>query len=289
MLGHEFAGTIETGNDKGLRVAVDPAIPCGTCRLCREGHPNMCERVLFAGHATVDGAMREYIAWPEECLFPLPDSISDADGAMLEPLGVAIHAVDLGRVKPGATVGVFGCGPIGLLIIQVAKAAGAVRIVATDPLLHRLDLALKLGATSVIPAAKGHESAAVIDAAGGHGVDTAFEAAGSNDAVETAFNTVRTGGVVVLAGIPPDDRTSFSASMARRKGLTIMMVRRMKHTYPRAISLVASGVVDVASIVSHRIPMAEYEHAFTIAGNREGHKVIVEPPAISDSMPEDRA
>ena len=277
ILGHEFAGVIESGQDRGLRVAVDPAVPCGACRLCREGHPNICNNVVFAGHGAVDGAMREFIAWPEECLFPLPDSMSDAEGAVLEPLGVAIHALDLGRVKPGAVVGVFGCGPVGLLLIQLAKAAGAVRIIVTDRLGHRLELASRLGATTAILADDGREAAEVLKAADGFGVDTAFEAAGANDAVETAIYSARPGGVVVLAGIPPDDRTGFTASTARRKGLTIMMVRRMKHTYPRAIDLASAGLVDLASIVSHRFPLGEYERAFAVAGNREGHKVILEP------------
>ena len=281
VLGHEFAGVIESGLDRGLRVAVDPAVPCDACRLCRAGHPNMCENILFAGHGTVDGALREYIAWPKKCLFPLPDSMSDTEGAMLEPLGVAIHALDLGRVKPGAAVGVFGCGPIGLLIIQLAKAAGALRIIATDKLEHRLELASKLGATTVIQAEGGREAADVLKAASGIGVDTAFEAAGSNEAVETAVHAARPGGVVVLAGIPPDDRTGFTASTARRKGLTIMMVRRMKHTYPRAIALVEATLVDLASIISHCFPLEEFEAAFAAAGNRTGHKVMIEPHSIA--------
>ena len=276
VLGHEFAGVIASGQNRGWRVAVDPAVPCGACRLCLEGHPNLCLQVVFAGHGTVDGALREFIAWPEICLHPLPDSLSDAEGAMLEPLGVAIHAMDLGRIKPGAAVGVFGCGPIGLLLIQLAKAAGAVRIVATDPLPHRLELAARLGATEVVTAAGGREAAEVLEAAGGLGLDTVFEAAGANEAVETAVSAVRPGGVLVLVGIPPDDRTSFTASTARRKGLTIILVRRMKHSYPRALDLARAGLVDLKSIVSHRFPLTEYEQAFAVARNREGHKVIVE-------------
>src|SRR5699024_692762 len=118
-------------------VAVDPAVPCLRCDLCRDGHPNLCRRIVFAGHGATDGGLRRFLTWPTERLVPLPSALSTADGAMLEPLGVAVHAADLGHVRLGASVAVLGCGPIGLLLIQVARAAGAARVLATDPLPHR--------------------------------------------------------------------------------------------------------------------------------------------------------
>ncbi|HEY9241221.1 MAG TPA: alcohol dehydrogenase catalytic domain-containing protein, partial [Streptosporangiaceae bacterium] len=114
VLGHEAAGVIADGPRRGERVAIDPAIPDGTCRLCRDGYRNLCLHIRFAGHGGQDGAMREFLTWPSELLHPLPDALSDADGAILEPLGVAIHAVDLGHVKLAGTAAVVGCGPIGL-------------------------------------------------------------------------------------------------------------------------------------------------------------------------------
>ena len=143
VLGHEFAGITQDG----LRVAIDPAVSCGHCELCRHGHPNLCENAIFAGHYKTDGALREWMAWNEKALFQIPDAITDAEGAMLEPLGVAIHAVDLGHLKAGMSVGVFGCGPIGLLIIQMAKLAGAARIITTDKLAHRVEAAKRYGAS----------------------------------------------------------------------------------------------------------------------------------------------
>jgi len=110
----------------------------------------------------------------------------------------------------------------------------------------------------------------------GRGVDVAFDAAGTPDAVDAAFAAVSTGGKVVLAGIPDDDKTSFTASSARRKGLTIKLVRRMKHTYPRAIELVSKGLVDVRSIVTHRFPLEQAVEAFRVAERREGLKIIIE-------------
>lgn len=276
VLGHEFAGVIENGERRGERVAVDPAVPCGACQFCLEGNPNLCAALRFAGYETEDGALREYVAWPTRCLYSLPDSLTDADGVMLEPLGVAIHAVDLGHLKTGMTVGVFGCGPIGLLVLQVARAAGATRLIATDKLPHRLEAARSFGATAVFQATDGQESAEVLAATNGRGVDVSFEVAGENEAVETAIAAAKPGGRVILVGIPAEDRTAFTASLARRKGLTIKLSRRMKRVYPRAIRLVESGMVDVRSLVSHRFPLEEFDRAFSIAHRREGFKVVIE-------------
>ena len=272
VLGHEFAGV----SDDGQRVAVDPAIPCGQCDSCEHGHPNLCSNLIFAGHGKTDGALREWLAWSEKSLFPIPDSISDADGAMLEPLGVAIHTVDLGRLKAGMTVGVFGSGPIGLLVIQMAKLSGAANIIATDKLVHRVEAARQFGASHAFLTEDGSELEQIREATHGRGVDVAFEAAGTQGAVDMSFAAVTPGGKVVLAGIPGDDKTSFSASTARRKGLTIKLVRRMKHTYPRAIELVSKGLVDVRSLVTHRFPLGQATDAFRVAERREGLKILIE-------------
>lgn len=283
VLGHEFAGVVEDARSPlyGKPVAVEPAIACLECEFCLEGNPNFCSELRFAGHGEVDGSLREYLAWPERCLFPLPASLSLEDGAMLEPLGIALHAVDLGHVRPGMAAGVFGCGPIGLLILQVARLAGASPIIATDRLPHRLEAALALGATTAILSEEGQENAAVWEATGGRGVAVAFEAAGENPAVETAIEAARPGGRVILVGIPSEDRTEFCASTARRKGLTIKLCRRMKLTYPRAIRLVAQGLVEVRSLVTHRFPLEQAERAFRLAQEREGIKVMINlaPPA----------
>jgi L-iditol 2-dehydrogenase len=231
----------------------------------------------FAGHGAMDGALREKMPWPKSLVHRLPERLSDIEGAMLEPLGVAIHALNLGHVLPGMSVGVFGCGPIGLMLVQLVRAAGASRIVATDRLPQRLDAARSFGATHLIRVDKDQITAKIAAAAGRHGVDIAFEAAGDNDAVESAIGASRPGGKVILIGIPDDDRTAFCASVARRKGLTLKLVRRMKHTYPRAIQMVQSGLVDVRSLVTHRFPLSEYKTAFETAKNREGIKVVIEP------------
>jgi len=277
VAGHEMAGVIRGGARDGVHVAIDPAVPCRACDLCWRGHPNLCRHVAFAGHANRDGGLQRYLSWPDQLLHPLPGGLSDSDGAMLEPLGVAIHSVDLGHVPPGSSVAVLGCGPIGLLLIQVVRAAGARRVVAADPLAHRRLAAERYGADLVLdPAANGYREA-LARFSDGLGVDVAFEIAGNDEAIAAAIDAARPGARVVLAGIPSTENSAFPASMARRKGLTIALVRRMADVYPRAMALVSAGKVDVRNLVSHRFPLADIEAAFTTAVGREGLKVLVEP------------
>jgi L-iditol 2-dehydrogenase len=272
VLGHEIAARTEDD----LRVAVDPSITCGQCKYCREGNPNFCESLSFAGHANQDGALREYMNWPARFCFPLPAELSNADGAMLEPLGVAIHAVDLAHLRVGMRVAVLGCGPIGLLLVQLARLSGARQISATDLLSHRLEAAGALGATDVFRVEKDTVSQEVLATTSHEELDIVFEAAGQNAAVETSIAALKPGGTIILAGIPPDDRTSFTASIARRKGVTFKLVRRMKNTFPRAIQLVQNGMIDVRSLVTHRFPFEQAAEAFKVAVKREGIKVIIE-------------
>ena len=273
--GHELAGVIASGPRAGQRVAVDPAIPCRRCEPCEEGHPNLCPHVVFAGHGT-DGAMRELMAWPEDRLHPVPDSIDDAAAAMLEPLGVAIHAHDLAHTRTAESVVVVGCGPIGLCTIQVAKAAGATPVVAVERLAHRREAAARWADVVLDPAATDYADA-LRAAVGPLGAHTVIECGGNDDAIDLSVAAARPGATVVLAGIPGEERSSFLAASARRKGLTFRMVRRMKEVYPRAIALVEAGLVDVASQVSHTFPLDDAARAFEVACAREGLKVVVAP------------
>jgi L-iditol 2-dehydrogenase len=266
--GHEFAGVIEGGPRHGVAVAVDPALPCRQCEICLGGDLNLCPDVVFAGHGSQDGGLQQYLAWPSWALHPLPAGMTAIDGAVLEPLGVALHALDLGHLRIGSTIAVVGAGPIGLLLAQAARRSGAARVVVVEPLAHRRDAAKRLGADVVLD----------VDEAGDDiGADTVFEMAGTDAAVEIALRAARPGARVVLGGIPDGDRTSFQASMARRKGLTLVLVRRMNEAYPRAIRLVEQGLIDVSSIVSHRYPLEHAAEAFAVAADRQGLKVVIEP------------
>lgn len=275
ILGHEFSAYIETGENKGHLASVDPALPCGECEYCLEGNPNFCLNLSFAGAEGIDGGLREYITWPEKAVFPLPKQFTPEEGALLEPLGIAIHALHLGKVFPGMDVGIFGAGPVGLLAIQMAKAAGAARIFSTDKLSHRLEHAKVCGATDIY-LADGSEAGKIDRATQSRGLDVVFEAAGDDgSAVETAVETAKRGAAVIVIGIPSNDETRFTASISRRKGLTFKIVRRMKNTYPTAIKLVTSGIVNLKSLITHRFSLQEYHEAFETAAKREGIKVFI--------------
>jgi len=272
IMGHEFSALVAglgagvEGLETGQLVAVEPAIPCGVCEPCQHGHPNLCPNVRFCGTPPIDGVFAEYAVMPAENCFPLPEGFSPAEGAMLEPLGVAIHAVGLAHLKPGQAVTVLGAGPIGLLTAAVARASGAGEIYITEPLAYRRQFALDYVATVASDAALNPNDtdvvAEVVRLTGGRGVDVAFEAAGAPETTDQAAGLVRPGGQVVVIGIPVEDRMTVTASTARRKGLTIKMVRRMKHTYPRAIRMVQAGMVDVTPLVTHTFPLERIAEAF---------------------------
>ncbi|WP_250035240.1 zinc-dependent alcohol dehydrogenase [Paractinoplanes maris] len=262
VLGHEMAGVIRGGADDGVRVAIDPAIPCHHCEPCLDGYPNLCLNIVFAGHGATDGGLRQFMSWPADRLHRLPDAVSDDDGAMLEPLGVALHAYDHAHVRLASTVAVVGCGPIGLLLIQLALRGGATQVLAAEPLPHRMAVAARLGAVPIEA-----EAAA----------DVVFEVSGSPAAVEAALRVAKPGARVVLVGIPDGDTTTFSASIARRKGLTLVLARRMGEVYPRAIALAAQKLVDLGSLVSDTFPLTAVSDALGTAAARTGLKVVVHP------------
>jgi L-iditol 2-dehydrogenase len=270
IVGHEFSAWVAElgagveGLDVGQLVAVEPAISCGECEPCRHGHPNLCPDVRFCGTPPINGVFAEYTVMPAGNCFPLPQGFGPAEGAMLEPLGVAIHAVDLAHLKPGYTVAVLGAGPIGLLIAAMAKVSGASAIYMTEPLAYRRQFALDYVADAALnPYEKGTDVVAkIMRLTGSRGVDVAFEAAGAPETPQQAAALARPGGKVIVAGIPADDTMTLNASTVRHKGLTIKLVRRMKHTYPRAIRLVQTGMVDVKSLVTHTFPLERIAEAF---------------------------
>ena len=263
VLGHEVAGVVADGTRANERVVLDPAVPCGHCSLCFAGDGHLCAEQQFAGHTT-DGGLRTLVAWPERLAHPLPDSVTDEAAPLLEPLGVALHAVDLGGAERGSTAAVFGCGPIGLLLVQALQVAGIAVEVAVDPLAHRAAAARELGVERSDPT----------DVQ----VDVAYEASGGEGALDAAIAAARPRGRVVLVGIPDDDRSCFGAAAARRKELTLILCRRMRSgDLRRAILLAESGRLKLASLVSARYPLDEGAQAFRDLVERRGLKVVVQP------------
>jgi L-iditol 2-dehydrogenase len=278
IMGHEFSAWVAElgagacsersrrvdGLEIGQLVAVEPAIHCGECESCQHGHPNLCPDVRFCGTPPIDGVFAEYTVMPAENCFLLPPGLGPMEGAMLEPLGIAIHSVDLAHLKPGQTVAVLGAGPIGLLTAAVAKVSGVSTIYMTEPLAYRRQFALDyIADTALNPYEKDTDVVAeIMRLTGGRGVDVAFEAAGAPETPQQAAAVARPGGKVIVAGIPADDTMTMNASTVRHKGLTIKLVRRMKHTYPRAIRMVQTGMVDVKSLVTHTFPLERIAEAF---------------------------
>lgn len=277
-MGHEPSAYVAAlgegveGLEIGQLVAIEPAIPCGHCEMCLTGHPNLCPNVRFCGTPPIDGVFSEYAVMPADNCVPLPEGFSPVEGALLEPLGVAIHTVDLSHLRVAQSIVVLGAGPIGLLIAAVARAAGAGQILMTEPIPERRAFAREYVADAVFDPTSEDVVAAVKAATNGRGVDIAFEAAGALDTPQNGVDMLRPGGTLVLCGIPSgEDRLTLTASSTRRKGTTIKMVRRMKFVYPRGIRLVQRGMVDLKAIATHFFTLDDIPRAFElVAGYEDG-------------------
>ncbi|RPJ80649.1 MAG: alcohol dehydrogenase [Acidobacteria bacterium] len=275
VLGHEFAGSVvETGAgardghddplQTGRRVAVDPATPCHCCEFCQKGHPNLCRRLHFCGLWPDDGSLVEYIRVPARSCFPLPDQLTCEEGALLEPLGVALHAVSLAHMHLEESVAILGAGPIGLLILKVALLSGARPIIVTDRFPWRLDVARRFGADHAINIEESNPIDAILELTRGRGVDVVFEAAWGGAAAEAAIEIGCLGARIIMVGIPTESQLTLPAAPARRKGLTVRFSRRMKHTYSRTIPLVADGRINIRDLITHRLPLTQADKAFAM-------------------------
>lgn len=273
--GHEFMGTVleagSAGRDGlneplrgGTRVAVDPQVPCLECEWCEGGNPNLCPHHTFFGLPPRHGALRETMIVPARNCFPIPDSISDAGGTLLETLGVCLHALDLSKPRVGATVAVIGCGPVGLLLVRLAALAGYDPVIAIDPIRERVEFAKKWGATHALSEPAETAITAVEGITNGRGCDRVIEAAWAGPTVDAAVSMACPGARIILVGIPPDHGMHLNHSVARRKGLSLILARRMKHTYPRAIQL-ATGPnprIELDQLATHHFRLEETAEAF---------------------------
>jgi len=286
VLGHEFAAVAElcgpdpvAGDGRllapGVRVAVDPASPCLECDMCLRGDTHICRHLHFCGLSPDDGCFCERLVAPARSCFRLPPVIDDESGALLEPLGVAMHALDRGRIMKGDSVAIFGAGPIGLLILQLALRAGASPVFVVEPLSWRREFASRMGAEIITPGEQ--PGAAIFRLTGGKGVDVAFEAAWADTSVQSAAESTAPGGRLVLVGIPSGDTLTLRHSTARRKELTLVLSRRMKNTYPGAIRMVNENLVDLKGLITHRFPLPDLPAAFALnAGYKDNVvKVII--------------
>jgi len=277
ILGHEYAGIVEdVGSEAdrsliGKRVAVEPGIPCMRCEFCLKGHYNVCPKLQFPGGPPNDGALCEYICVHAAFCFPVPQKVSAMEAAMIEPLAVALHAIDLAHLKPGETVAILGLGPIGLLTSQVARLAGAGRIYGCDLHDYRVDASRKHGVDVSFNAAREDALDRILRETDGRGVDVAIDCARSTETPATACRIARPAGRCVLVGISGEENGVFPVDIARRKELSIIWCRRFLFNFPAAIDLVAQGRIDVKSLVTHSYPLDRALEAFNVVEQAADH------------------
>lgn len=273
VLGHEASGVVDAAGPgtrlaAGTRVAVEPAAACLGCELCRAGRFNVCPEVRFLGTPPVEGIFAEQRVVPEHCCLPLPAGLSLVEAALLEPMGVGLHAVRLARLEIGETVAVLGCGPIGLAVLLAARLAGAGRLYAADLIPGRLELARSLGADEVLDARRGESAERLRRLTGGRGADAVFEAAGDRAAVAQACLAARAGGRAVIVGIPPEDDAALPIHECRRRELAVVFSRRSNWELPGFLRLPAAGRADLAKLATHFFPLSRLAEALELAGRR---------------------
>lgn len=268
MLGHECAGTVVevgasvTDLQPGDRVALEPGITCGTCEFCKSGQYNLCPDVVFLATPPVQGCYEQYIAFPANMCFKLPDNVSTKEGALIEPLAVGFHAANQGDVQVGDTVVILGGGCIGLVTLLSCKAHGAGQVILADIVEARLEKAKELGADVVINSAQTDIVEEIKKLTGARGVDKVFETAGSPITIaQTPFLACK-GGTIVLVGIAAQEEISYNFAQVMDKELTIKSVFRYRNIFPKAIAAVSAGAIDVSGIVTHEFDLDHIQEAF---------------------------
>jgi threonine 3-dehydrogenase len=281
VLGHEVAAVVtKVGQDvkefrPGDRIVVDPLIYCGRCHQCRSGHTNMCvEREIYGKQR---GAFAEYAVLPERALCRLPEKLSLAEGALLENLGVAVHAVEVESHDPGNVAVVLGCGPIGIMAAQALTASG-VNVVMTDMIEARLEVADRLSGGMVIDIKRANAVAKILDLTNGKGADFVVEAAATQSALDQAFELVKTRGTIVTIGTF-DRPVTFNPffTMTRREIKLLSTMGRTWQTWRRMVQLIESDKLNLKPFISHILPLEAYQEGFELVKTNEVMKVLLQP------------
>lgn len=283
VLGHEPAGTIVkagagvSGLAAGDRGALEPALYCYHCEFCLSGRHNVCANIRFLSNPNYPGFFRELVNLPVANFLPISARISFGEAALAEPLAIALHSVRLASIAAGETVAVIGAGPIGLLTIAALRAVGAGRVWAVEPLAHRRELALKMGAEAALE--PGEALAEILAGTGKRGVDCAMDCAAGEQTTIQAIQLARNAGRVVLTGIASSPLVLVDASTMRRKELTLFNVRRSNHETEEALELLEAHAGWFAPLLTHSRGIDCIDEAFAIASQyRDGvGKMIVRP------------
>ncbi|MDB5872420.1 MAG: putative sorbitol dehydrogenase [Ramlibacter sp.] len=284
VLGHEVAGMIEqvgsqvAGFAPGERIAISPSLPCGACHYCQQGLQNHCLDMRYFGSAMrtphVQGAFRREIVVEKGQAYKLADTVSDEEGAMAEPLAVALHAVRRAGPLLGKNVLVTGCGPIGALVVVAARHAGASNIVVTDMGDYPLRSALKVGANQALNIAAQPDALQPFTAEKGQ-FDVLFEASGNERALRGAFDAVRPRGIIVQVGIGGEMQLPVNTIVA--KEFDLRGTFRFHEEFGIAVDLLNKGLVDVKPLISATVPYRDAGRAFALAADRsKAMKVLLD-------------
>ena len=288
VLGHESSGIVAQVGPKvkslkvGDAVALEPGVPCRRCDDCKAGHYNLCSEMEFAATPPYDGTLTRYYRLPEDLCYKLPEGVSLQEGAIVEPLSVAVHLVRQAQVSPGSAVVVFGAGPVGLLCGAVARAFGAAKVIAVDIQAGRLEFARTFAATasflpSRVPPAE-NARALVLEHGLGQGADVVIDASGAEASVHTGVHLLRPGGTYVQGGMGRDE-INFPIMAVCTKELNLRgSFRYSSGDYKLAVELIATGKVRVADLITKTFKFEDAERAFEAVKAGQGIKTLIAGP-----------
>lgn len=277
-IGHELAGEVlKTGKSvskvkEGDRVTVEPVIICGECPFCQRGEYNLCNNISFQ-YRKGQGGFTPYFVAEENWIHQLPQSVSFEEGALIEPLAVAVHAVKKGGISFGQTVAIFGAGPIGLLVLLLTKLSGSGEIYAVDIRDFRLEKAECLGAFKAINSSRQDPVEVIFDKTGQSGVDWAFEAVGTEKTLNDSLRTLKKGGTSIVVGIFEDPDIRIPANIFVQKEIALIGSQGYCWDFQVALKLAGRGDLKLGEIITHQLPLSELQQAFELLIN-PGSKAI---------------
>lgn len=283
-IGHELSGeVIEIGKSvsrisRGDRVAVEPVIPCGKCHFCLRGEYHLCQDIQYQ-YAAGQGGFTPFFVVAENWVHRLPDFLSFEEGALLEPLAVAVHAARRAQIEMGHTAAIFGAGGIGILLLQVARATGAAKVFITDLSEYRLKTAEFFGATLVLHPGKEDPVEKILQETGGLGVDRSFEAVGLQTTLQQAAASLKKGGIGVLIGLFEDPhRVVFPVNLFVQREIEIRGSRGYCWDFQVAMEFLRNKRVKLKPLISHQLPLEDLPRAFEILldPEEEANKVVIQ-------------
>ncbi|MEM0053812.1 MAG: alcohol dehydrogenase catalytic domain-containing protein [Nitrososphaeria archaeon] len=285
VLGHEFSGDVVKVGDNvktlkvGDRVAGETHIPCKVCYLCNTGRMHICKNMKIFGVDTLYGSFAPYTVLPEITAVKIPDSISYEEGALLEPFGVALHAICEASIGPGDVVVITGCGPIGLFAQQLAKISGASMVISTDTREYRLNLSKRIGVDETINVLNVDPVGRVRELTDGKGADVVIELSGANVAVRQALDMAALNGKVVFVGTTQKPTEIDTTNQILYKELKVSGItgRIMFDTWYRSIKLVQNKIVDLTQVMTHKFALDDASKAFELLDKGEAGKVLFIP------------